>query len=193
MCKALVGLLLLSGLASPAQAPEPKPESKAAPRKDPKPEKKPDPWAPLRFLVGEWQGTASGEPGKGTVVRRYEFVLKDRFLHERNTTTYPPQEKNKAGEVHEHWSFLSHDRKRKAILFRQFHQEGFVVTYALNPALGGPAKLVFESEQLENLNPALKARETYEVLSKDEFIETFEIAEPDKPFEVYSRNHFKRR
>jgi hypothetical protein len=190
MSKALSGLLLLlAGLAAPAQAPEPKPEPKAAQ----KPEPKTDPWLSLRFLVGEWQGQASGQPGTGSVARRYEFILKDRFLHERNTSTYPPQEKNKAGEVHEHWSLLSFDRKRQAILFRQFHQEGFVVTYALNPALSGPGKLVFESELLENLSPAMKARETYEVLSKDAFIETFEIAEPGKPFEVYSRNRFQRR
>ncbi len=184
MIKAVAGLLLLPGLAA-AQAPEPKPGPTAAP--------KADPWAPVRFLVGEWQGTAAGEPGQGTVVRRYDFILKDRFLHERNTSTYPPQERNKTGEVHAHWSFLSVDRKRMTILFRQFHQEGFVVTYALNAALSSPAKLVFESEQLENLPPAMKARETYEVTSKDEFVETFEIAEPDKPFEVYSRNRFKRR
>ena len=29
-----------------------------------------DPWAPIRFLAGEWAGTASGEPGTGTVSRR---------------------------------------------------------------------------------------------------------------------------
>src|SRR5687767_14944755 len=71
---------------------------------------KPDPWQPLRFLVGEWEGTAEGQAGAGTVRRSYSFILKDRFLHEKNVSTYPPQEKNKAGEVHEHWSFFSYDR-----------------------------------------------------------------------------------
>lgn len=156
------------------------------------PVKKADTWAPIRFLAGTWQGTASGEPGTGTVVRHYEFILKDRFLHERNTSTFPPQEKNKTGEVHEHWSFFSFDKKRNTILFRQFHQEGFVVTYALNAALSTPSRLVFESEQLENIPSSWKARETYDVVSDHEFVETFEVAPTNKPYSVYSRNQFKR-
>jgi hypothetical protein len=38
----------------------------------------------------------------------------------------------------------------------------------------------------------LKARETYEFMSDDEFVETFELAAPGKPFQVYSRSHLKR-
>jgi len=30
------------------------------------------------------------------------------------------------------------------------------------------------------------------VIGLDEFTETFELAEPGKEFEVYTRNHFKR-
>lgn len=37
-----------------------------------------------------------------------------------------------------------------------------------------------------------KARETYEMISNNEFTETFELAPPGKAFVVYSRNHFKR-
>lgn len=55
-----------------------------------------------------------------------------------------------------------------------------------------PAVLVFESEAFENFSNSWKARESYEFLSNDEFIETFELAAPGKAFQVYSRNHFKR-
>ncbi len=41
-----------------------------------------DPWALVRFLIGEWTGESEGEPGKGTVSRTYRFVLRDRFIHE---------------------------------------------------------------------------------------------------------------
>ena len=51
---------------------------------------------------------------------------------------------------------------------------------------------IFESEHFENFNNSWKAKETYEVVSNDEFIETFELAPPGKPFEIYSRNHLKR-
>lgn len=155
-------------------------------------EAKPDSWGSVRFLVGTWNGTTVGKPGNGTVSRNYEFVLSSKFLHERNVSTYPPQEANKTGEVHEHWSFFSYDKKRKTIIFRQFHQESFVVKYVLNSALSTPSQLVFESEDFENLGSGWKARETYEIQSNDEFTETFELAPPDKPFETYSQNHFKR-
>lgn len=152
-----------------------------------------DPWSPVRFLVGDWAGQASGEPGEGTVVRSYAFALKDRFVHERNVSTYAPSKNNPKGEVHEHWGFLSYDRIRKVIVLRQFHQEGFVNQYVLNASASTSTRLVFESERFENLNEQFKARETYELLGPDEFTETFEIAEPGKPFAVYSKNHFRRK
>jgi hypothetical protein len=152
----------------------------------------PDPWAPLRFLVGHWEGTTEGEPGPGTVARSYEFVLGNRFIHERNTSTYPPQEKNEKGEVHEHWSFLSFDRMRKALVLRQFHTEGFVNQYVCNEAARSLTQLVFESEVFENLDAGWHAREIYDVVGPDEFTETFQLAEPGKPFQTYSKNHFRR-
>lgn len=156
------------------------------------PQPAPDPWAPVRFLAGKWEGKASGNPGEGSVARTYEFVLNNRFLHERSTSTYPPQEKNRKGEVHEHWSFISHDRARKTLVLRQFHVESFVNQFALSAEKSSAAKLVFESEAFENLGSKWRARETYEVLSPDEFVEVFEIAPPEKEFSVYSRNHFRR-
>ena len=95
--------------------------------------------------------------------------------------------------MHEHLSLFSHDRKRNTLVFRQFHQEGFVVTYVLNRALGSATKLVFESELMENVPESWKARETYERKADNEFTETFELSQGGKPYTVYSRNHFKRR
>jgi hypothetical protein len=77
-------------------------------------------------------------------------------------------------------------------VLRQFHPEGFVNQYTVNNAESTPTKLVFDSERFENYDNAARARETYEVISADEFIETFELGEPGKPLQVYSRNHFKR-
>jgi hypothetical protein len=152
----------------------------------------PDPWEAVRFLIGEWTGTASGQPGTGTTSRSYQLVLADRYLHERNTSTYPAKDGGGGSHVHEHWGFFSFDREANALRLRQFHQEGFVNSYLLSAAASGPAKLVFESEGFENFDDSWRARETYEVVSRDEFVEVFELAPPGKPFEVYSRTHFRR-
>jgi outer membrane protein assembly factor BamB len=150
-----------------------------------------DAWSPVRFLAGEWAGETEGQPGKGTAKRSYRFVLGDKFLHEQNISTYKAQPKNEKGEVHEHWSFFSHDRARHTLVLRQFHQEGFVNQYAMLPMTAG-GRLVFESETFENVPARWKARETYEVVSPDEFIETFEISQGEPSYETYSRTRFKR-
>jgi len=152
---------------------------------------KEDPWQPVRFLAGEWEGESDGQPGKGTVKRSYRFALRDKFLHEQNVSTYPAQPKNPKGEVHEHWSFFSHDRTRQKLVLRQFHQEGFFNQYAIfAPTEAG--RIVFESEALENIPAGWRARESYDVVSPDEFVETFELARGDGPYEVYSKARFKR-
>lgn len=150
-----------------------------------------DTFAPLRFFVGSWRGDQSGQPGNGVSERTYEFVLKDRFLQVKNTSTYPPQEKNKRGEVHHDMGMFGYDRARKKFVFRQFHQEGFVNTY-LQEENGDAKKLVFTSEAIENIAPGWRARESYFILSNDEFIERFELAEPGKDFSLYSEAHLKR-
>jgi len=51
---------------------------------------------------------------------------------------------------------------------------------------------VFETEALENVPAGWKAREIYEVVSPDEFVETFELASAGGAYEVYSKARFKR-
>ena len=149
-----------------------------------------DRWEPVRFMLGHWQGDAQGEPGKGTVERSYELVLADKFIEEHNTSRYEARE-GKPPEVHHHRSFFSYDKSRQVLMMRQFHEEGFVLLYAMSAA-STPQHLVFDSVTFENFSNDWKSRETYDVISKDEFIETFELAAPGKEFELYSRSHFRR-
>ena len=108
-------------------------------------------------MVGQWKGTAEGRFGSGTVERTYELILKERYLHEQNVSTYPPQEKNKAGEVHEHWSFFSYDQFRKKLVLRQFHQEGFMNRYVFDAEASNAKTIVFVSESFENFDNASSA------------------------------------
>ena len=77
-------------------------------------------------------------------------------------------------------------------MLRQFHVEGFVNTYRLLPRSATDKRLVFESDQIENLTADWKARETYELISQDESTETFELAPPGKPFEAYGKARLTR-
>lgn len=150
-----------------------------------------DRFARVAFLVGTWEGRADGQPGNGTSRRTYERALDGRFLRVRNRSTYPAQPKNPKGEVHEDEGYLSLDSARKRLVLRQFHSEGFVNQYVEVPD-SPDAPIVFETEAIENIPPGFRARETYTRRGPDSFDETFELAEPSKDFEVYSRTSFTR-
>ena len=151
-----------------------------------------DRWGRVRFLLGTWEGTATGQPGEGTVQRTYELVLDGQFIEERNTSRYDAKAGQKP-EIHEHRGFMSYDKTRKTFMLRHFHEEGFVNLYALNTDKSMAEYLIFDSVTFENFSNEWKARESYEVISRDEFVEVFELAEPGKDFVEYSRNHFRRR
>jgi THAP4-like, heme-binding beta-barrel domain len=151
----------------------------------------PDPFERVAFLIGRWEGTSEGQPGKGTVRREYTRVLNSRFIRVRNRSEYPVQERNPQGEVHEDEGFISFDRARKTLVLRQFHVEGFVNQY-VEDAGSSPTTLVFTTESIENVPAGWRGRETYVVHTADEFEEIFELAESGKPFEVYSRTRLKR-
>jgi hypothetical protein len=150
------------------------------------------PFDPIRFFEGHWQGTTKGEPGDGKGKRDYEFVLGGKFLRASNKTVYPPQEKNPKGEVHEDVGYFSYDRQRKKLLLRQFHVEGFVNEYVEQEGTKDGKTLVFETERIENIPDGWRARETYKIISQDEYAEVFELAEPKKEFTVYAESHWKR-
>lgn len=147
--------------------------------------------AAIRPLTGKWAGTSEGQPGRGTVEREYAVALGGRFIRVRNRSIYPPQEKNPKGETHEDEGFFSFDRARKLIVLRQFHLEGFVNTY-VQDANPKPGTISFTTDAIENIPPGWRARETYTFFGADEFEEVFELAEPGKPFELYSRARFTR-
>ncbi len=52
---------------------------------------------------------------------------------------------------------------------------------------------MFTTEDIENLPPGWRARETYTIISEDEFEEVFELAKPGEDFEVCVHNRMKRR
>lgn len=74
-----------------------------------------DPLASLEPLIGRWEGTSEGEPGKSSVQREYTRILGTRFIHGRNRSVYAPQEKNPKGETHEDIGIFSFDTARQRI------------------------------------------------------------------------------
>jgi hypothetical protein len=156
------------------------------------PQTETDPWKPLRVFIGKWEGEVKGEPGIGKAEREYSFVLDERFIHIVNRSSYLPQEKNPKGEKHEDIGFFSYDKSAKKFSLRQFHIEGFVNQFKTESISKDGRTIVLVSTAIENIAPGWRARETYRILSDNEFVETFALAEPNHDFNIYSETHFRR-
>jgi hypothetical protein len=114
------------------------------------------------------------------------------FLEARNKSTWAPKGKNLEGEVHEDIGIISYDTARKSFILRQFHVEGFVNQYILDYLAPDGKTLIFTTESIENIPAGWRTRETYRVNNTDEFTEIFELAAPEKDFELYSSSYLKR-
>lgn len=152
----------------------------------------PDPWGALRLLIGKWEGTAAGVPGKGISTREYRFELNERFLSEHGKIAWEPTSTAGKAAAHEDFGWFSYDRNLKKIVWRQFHDEGFVNEYTLDSASTDGKSLDFVSVRIENIAPGWRAKESLRMLSADEMEATFWLAAPGKDFEVYVRSQLKR-
>jgi hypothetical protein len=150
-------------------------------------------WLPLKPFIGEWSGEGGGGPGQGKYERSYQSVLNKNFIEIRNKSTFQPTDKNPKGEVHEDLGYFSYDKGLKKFKLRQYHIEGFVNEYVLDSISPNKKTLVFLTYEIENIPKGFKAKETYRILSENEIEETFELAEPGKPFEIYSKVLLKRK
>jgi len=144
-------------------------------------------WLLLKPFVGQWKGDGGGEPGRGKYERSYQFVLNKRFIEIRNKSTYEPTKQFPDGEVHEDIGYFSYDNGRKTFVLRQFHVEGFVNQFRVDSISPDKKTIVFISESIENIPSGYRAKETYQIISHKEIDETFEIAEPNKDFSIYSK------
>lgn len=151
-----------------------------------------DLWSPFRQFLGSWHGDGSGKPGTSSVDRSYSLILQDRFIEMRSRSVYPPQDGNPSGEVHEDLGLLSFDEARSCYVLREFHVEGYVNQYVLQPPGHETSSLIFITEAIENIPLGWRARITLEVTSDDTFVETFDLAGPNKEWTCHITNHFRR-
>lgn len=149
-------------------------------------------WLPFNPFIGNWSGTGEGVDGKGTYERSYQFALNKKYIQLKNKTVYPPTKENPKGYLHEDFGVISYDKVRKTFVFRQFHIEGFVNQYILESISPDGKTIVFVTEAIENIPKGWRCRETYTVSQANEISEAFDMAEPGKEFEPYTKASFKK-
>ncbi len=146
----------------------------------------PDPWARLRFLLGEWSGEGAGSPGAGGGGSTFTLDLEGNILVRRNRADYPATSERAAFS---HSDLLVIYPERDST-FRAIYRdnEGHIIRYRL--AFGDSAgRVAFDSEGPE---AAPRFRLTYE-LKPDGALEVgFETAPPGGTLKRYVTGTLRR-
>ncbi len=148
----------------------------------------------LSFIIGEWNGTGSGFGNeKSKIESGFKLIMDGKYIEVKNESKFEPTAKNPEGEYHIDKGYISYDKIRKKIIFRQFNSEGYINQYILNDSLSGASLLVFETEIIENFMPGCKACWTIEKISENQIKTTFDVSFPNKEYSCFGINNLSKK
>ncbi len=147
----------------------------------------------INFIIGNWSGTGSGFGNEASVIEsNFQYIMDKKYIEIVNESRFEPTDKKPEGEHHIDKGFISFDKMRKVIVFRQFNNEGYVNQYVLNDSLSTETVLIFETEKIENFMPGGKARWTIKRISDDQIETIFDVYFPGKDYTCVGVNKLMR-
>jgi len=136
-----------------------------------------NPFDKINFIIGDWTGTGSGFGNETSKIESsFQIIMNGNYIEVKNESQFAPTDKNPKGEHHIDKGFISFDKNRNLILFRQFNNEGYFNQYVLNDSLSNETTLVFETEFIENFVPNGKAKWTIRKLNENEIETIFDVS-----------------
>lgn len=137
---------------------------------------KDDPWAPMKFLVGEWVGEGGGQPGQGTGGFSFQPDLEGNVLVRRSYAEYPAT-KQRPAYRHDDLMVVFREPGGPELRAVYFDNEGHVIHYTITTSKDGNS-----IELLSAPSPASpRFRLTYVKTGATSLSTKFEIAPPGKP------------
>ncbi len=139
-------------------------------------------WKPFHFLLGEWMGEGSGEPGQGIGSFSFEFDLQKKIIIRKSSTSFQST-KDKNNFVFEDLTIIYKNPETSAVNAITFDNEGHVINYFINFS-DDHNELIFLSNYSSN---SPRYRITYSKINNQKLNVKFEIAPASKPdaFSVY--------
>jgi hypothetical protein len=132
-------------------------------------------WSAFQFLLGEWTGEGSGNPGQGNGNFTFSLDLQDHVLIRRNHSDYPA---TKAHVAFSHNDLMViYQEMGQPVRAIYFDNEDHYIQYKTKISANGKS-IAFISDSLP-AKPRFQL--TYTSLSNDSLLITFEIAPSDKP------------
>jgi len=135
-------------------------------------------WGPAGFLVGQWTGEGSGQPGQGSGDFSFTPDLQGTVLIRKSFAEYPPAN-GKPGFRHDDLMVVYREETSKQLRAIYFDNEGHVIQYAVQPADGG---VVFVTDGPRS---GARYRLIYTSVEPGRLKLKFEIAPPGKDFSTY--------
>ncbi|MGI9519882.1 MAG: heme-binding beta-barrel domain-containing protein [Pirellulaceae bacterium] len=136
----------------------------------------PDHWAPLRPMIGVWEGQRTGMGGDANMEVEWKFVMGENFIRVSSKTI-------EGDDPHGDVGFISFDQARQQFVYRAFFSEGFVNQYAGTMSDDGKS-IEFESESVENGPPGLRAKEVISLHEGGGMQTQLHLASGDQPFKL---------
>jgi hypothetical protein len=149
-----------------------------------------DPWLGYRFLLGQWIGEGSGQPGQGSGEFSFTLDLDGKILVRRNRADYPATGGRPAFS-HQDLLVMYWDQTRKQPGAIYFDNEDHVIQYALSLSADNQT-VTLVSDPSPN---APRYRLKYARRGVDRLFVSFEIAPPGRPddFSTYLEGTARRK
>ena len=131
-------------------------------------------WKPLGWLIGDWTGAGSGDPGRGSGDFSFQPDLQGKVLVRKSVAEYPATA-DKPAQRHDDLMVIYAEGNGLRAIF--FDSEGHVIRYAID-ASGEGSTVTFVSDEA---SAAPRFRLMYRKTGDNTLAGTFEIAPPGKP------------
>ncbi|HET9571003.1 MAG TPA: hypothetical protein VFP20_06310 [Bacteroidales bacterium] len=142
-------------------------------------------WEKWNWLMGEWIGEGSGQPGQGGGTFSFKFDLDKKIIVRKSHSEYPATE-NKPKIVHEDLMVVYLDFTGSASKAIYFDNEGHTIQYSIT---GDEKSVVLTSDKLPNV-PVFRL--TYLMLKDNEINVKFEMSKDGEKFMTYIEGKSKR-
>jgi len=142
-------------------------------------------WAKWSWLMGEWKGEGSGQPGQGSGTFSFKADLNEKVLIRKAHSEYPAKD-NKPAIVHDDLMIVYLDFSGNPSKAVYFDNEGHTINYAISYA---DKNIVLLSDKIPNV-PTFRL--TYTLLDNNTINIKFEMSQDGEKFMTYVEGKAKK-
>jgi hypothetical protein len=142
-------------------------------------------WERWNWLIGEWKGEGSGQPGQGGGTFSFAFDLDKKIIERKSHSEYPATD-NKLKTVHDDLLIVYLDFAGNPSKAIYFDNEGHTINYSISYS---DKTITLLSDKIPNV-PIFRL--TYTLLDKDAIDTKFEMSKDGQKFMTYIEGKSKK-